>query len=563
MVREIDHSRRLSARLIVAAMVLLTYWPVLGHRLDGWDDWMNLRGNADFNPPTLRSIARYWKAPAFDLYAPLTFSAWGAIALFAYQPDAPREHQLLAWPFHAVNLLMHLAAALILLELLNRLIDSRRAGMLGALVFALHPLAVEPVAWASGLKDALAGTFGLAAILVYLHPARSMNSMALSCAMLLLALLSKASAVVVPAIALLLDLAARPRELTSCLRRSIPLFALVFPFLVVGKYAQQAIQIAPVPALDKPLIALDALGFYLVKLFWPFQLGADYGRTPELVLSRGWGSLLWVAPAVTLGVAVLAARRVSPKPLIAMAIFAVALAPMLGLVPFDFQAYSTVADHYAYLALAGPALAIAWLVARYDNRPVRTVMTIVCLLLAALSFRHTWTWRDTRSIAQQTLVANSRSWGAHLTLARLDLDENRLGDALDHAQRAAALHPQSPRTHVMLGQVHTAGRQFTQAIQAYEKALQLVPTDVAARVGLADALADSGQLQPAIDQYHRALEIAPRDVIALSNLASVHAQLGEFNRAIGYYEQALGIDPTFAPALAGRQRAVDQLRPPP
>jgi hypothetical protein len=141
----------LAARVAIVLAVLVVFSPVVGHDFGGWDDGMNLVENSDFNPPTLDRVLRYWRAPAFDLYAPLTFSVWGVVARVAYDPTATMAPHLRAMPFHLLNLALHVLSALAVFELLRALFESYRASMIGALIFALHPLMVEPVAWGSGM----------------------------------------------------------------------------------------------------------------------------------------------------------------------------------------------------------------------------------------------------------------------------------------------------------------------------------------------------------------------------------------------------------------------------
>lgn len=534
------------ARAVLALAVLLAYWPVLGHRFGGFDDPMNLTANPDFSPPSLRGVLKYWRGPAFDLYAPLTFTVWGVISLIAY-----RGGELAPWPFHAANLAVHILAAICAYELLRRLAPSRRAALLGALVFALHPLAVESVAWVSGLKDVLAGMLSLLAIALYLSARPGGIRYALGTGALVLAMLAKPSAVVTPALALLLDLAQQRRPWQRAVVRSLPWFALAIPIIVVGKLAQPGIE--SVALASRPLVMLDSLGVYLWKLFWPAKLGVDYGRQPWVIAARGWSNLMWLVPlAAALASAI--AWRWKRSPAIALAVFVIALAPMLGMVPFDFQAYSTVADHYAYLALIAPAL----LVARLRSQTSHTIVAALCLLLAILSFLQARTWRDGETISTQALVANPDSWVSHASLASIHLERGRPQQAVEHAQAAARLNPKYVRAHVVLGQSLAALGRFDNAEMAFRDALAIAPHDVAANIGLADALADAGRRDEALRQYTVTLSLSPRDVTALSNLAGLHAEMGQFDEALRRYEQALSIDPAFAPAQIGRARVLEE-----
>src|SRR5262249_33688899 len=108
----------------------------------------------------------------------------------------------------------------------------------------------------------------------------------------------------------------------------------------------------------RPLVALDAIGFYLRKLVLPMNLAGDYGRTPRAVVESGalWTS--WIAPIALIAILIMLRRR-APLLLLAACFFVAPLLPVLGLVPFDYQEFSTVADHYLYLSMLSVALAFA------------------------------------------------------------------------------------------------------------------------------------------------------------------------------------------------------------
>ena len=109
----------------------------------------------------------------------------------------------------------------------------------------------------------------------------------------------------------------------------------------------------------RPLIAGDAVAFYFYKLIFPWKLSLDYGRTPTYALQQPVIYFLWSIPC-TLLILAWRFRKQRPHLFVALAIFLIALLPMLGLVTFHFQYYSTVADHYLYLPMLGVALALAW-----------------------------------------------------------------------------------------------------------------------------------------------------------------------------------------------------------
>ncbi len=380
-----------------------------------------------------------------DLYVPFAYSVWSVVGFFAYHPraDAMGVH-LNPHFFHLTSLLLHTISALAAFEILRRCVRDISVATLGALLFALHPLQVEPVAWAAGMKDVLAGMLALVAIWQYTviaqlaKPTRGRWHWMLGTAAFILAMLSKPSAVVTPAIAWVIDVLLISRNLRHATRRAIPWLILAIPCIIWTRIFQPAPFIGDaIPLYYRPLIAGDALTFYLFKIVFPVNLAVDYVRTPQFALSQGWVYVAWVVPVI-LGASAWYARRRATALTAAFCIFVIALAPVLGIIPFDFQAYSTVADHYMYLAMLGPALALAWLASRSRRQltiPVAVGMIVVAAVLSRLQTRH---WSDTHAIFSHAIQVTPRSWVSHHRLAEFFSLGGDYTTALRHAEQAAA-----------------------------------------------------------------------------------------------------------------------------
>jgi hypothetical protein len=176
--------------------------------------------------------------------------------------------------------------------------------------------------------------------------------------------------------------------------------------------AQWAAELAVglVPVWMRPLVAADALAFYSLKTLMPLGLAADYGRSPDQALAAGWLWWMWLGPAAL--TVVLVAVKSLRIYLVPWLVFAAALLPTLGLVPFNFQLVSTVADRYAYFALLGPALALAMIVVRSARRWVTLAATVWVIALAIWSAVRLPLWSEDLKLFAATLETNPRSWKA-------------------------------------------------------------------------------------------------------------------------------------------------------
>jgi tetratricopeptide (TPR) repeat protein len=558
---DVTQRRRVAILLILLTTAVgVTFIPVLRHGFVNWDDQAQLYQNPDFNPPALTKVLRYWREPHMQLYLPLTYSVWGAIAAVAYEPDAQGGVHLDARWFHAANVASHLVAVLICFALLRRLSGDDLAAAIGAGLMAVHPLVVEPVAWASALYTLLSTALGLAALWQYVVYAQRdapgqrtrAGPLVMATVLFVLALLAKPSAVVIPLMAGAIDLLLIRRSL----RRAAPVvlcwLLLAVPIAVVARNAQPAKLVPDIPLHWRPIVALDAIGFYLWKLFVPLKLAADYGRAPDLLVARRLVLPALVTVLVLIG-ALLWMRR---KRWVAAGIglFVIGLLPYLGLTKFDFQWFSTVADRYVYLAMLGPALVLAMMVRNWPRREVVAGCCLVLAVLAGLSFAQARVWRDTTTLLEHTLAVNSRSLVAHRTLAYLDVMNGRNEQAELHYIEALKTRPYDPPTHFNYANLLASEGRVPEGIAHYEAALDVAHEDVLAMNNLAVAYIAAGRLEDARGMLKRAIELRPDYADGHANLGKVLMSLGDREGARAAFEHALKINPNHAVARSGMQR---------
>src|SRR6266850_1541204 len=163
--------RRSTVYLVVIVVItVVVFGRIAGDDFMYWDDSGTIHHNPRMNPPTVEKILWYWSHPEMGLYIPVTYTVWGGIAAMARLDRADEFGiRLNPWLFHSASILVHVGSALMVFLILRRLVKSDGASLVGALVFALHPVQVEAVAWASGLKDLLCGFFALLSIWHYMR----------------------------------------------------------------------------------------------------------------------------------------------------------------------------------------------------------------------------------------------------------------------------------------------------------------------------------------------------------------------------------------------------------
>ena len=460
--------------LLLVLITGLVFHDVLTAGFVRWDDGMHVYANPYLHPVSPAHLARFWTAPYQNLYIPLSYSLYALLAATAHLPrPVPTTDGL--WidlnprVFHAAGLGLHLVNVLLVFALLRRLLPPSPfpardwAAGLGALLFAVHPVQAESVAWIAEMRGLLAGLFSLLALHAYLRHAKEQEGraglrwFALSTLCFGLALLAKPSAVAVPLLALTLEMLILRRPVRAW-RGGLGLWAgLCLVFLGLTHSAQPVTVDIVTPLWTRPLIAGDALAFYAGKLFWPARLGIDYGRSPMWLTAQSWFGLTSLA-ALAAGLAAWAGRRRLPWLTASCALFAAALLPTLGLTPFVFQVYSTVADRYLYLALLGPALGLAWglMLASQMAWPRLQLASwsgaAAALLLLSLGSRtQTLCWQNSIPLFSHALAVNPQSWGMYNNLAAVALDRNDPADALPLLTEAARLRPGYAEAHANRG----------------------------------------------------------------------------------------------------------------
>ncbi len=578
--------------LLVGAITTLAFARLATCSFTDWDDSDTIAANPHLNPPGWTTVWFYWttigeKTPG-QLFTPVTYTVWSAAAamsnvLCGTVPD-PNGITLSPAVFHGVNVLLHAASAVAAFGLLHRLFRNRWAAVAGGLLYALHPVQVEPVGWASGTKDVLCGMFSLAALYVYVvrhdtKPAsdvppraespprgRARNRLLtlLSTLLFLLAMLSKPTAIVVPLLAAAIDRLLLGRPWRRVARSLWPWAALMIPCALWTRAAQPA-PWAATPLWQRPLVAADALAFYLCKIAWPAHLTVDYGHRPAAVFASGVAYYSWLLPAAVAGLVLWRARRVG---LAAIALFLLPLLPVVGLAPFDFQFFSTTADHYLYLPMFAVALLATWaLTCATTTEPSgsaaglsvrqRTrggaaglcgVVIVVLVALAARSFAQMGSWRDSTSLFTHALAVNPRSFAAC--------------DQLGYAEVKAARRASGGRPVVPPGDPAYAAWRDSQerSLTWYYRALEIYDAYVPALTNIASNAQRLGRYDEQRAALRRVVALQPAvppglraDPIGLANrlLAA-----GDPATAIRVLDPVLRDDPTNVPAIIVRNRAL-------
>lgn len=548
------------------------YSPVVNQSWVTWDDDLHVTANPHLNPPTWKGFNAFWSGSYENLYIPVSYSFFFVETLLTdwLRPGfegAARDPRL----FKTGNLLLHGLCCLLVFGLLRSWTGALGGSLAGTLFFAWHPLQVESVAWISETRGLLCAFWSLLALGAYCrfarldsapislttpdtskHQQRKHQWYGSATVFLILGLLSKPSAVSVVAMAVVVDFLHYRRDVRKISISISPWILLALADWVITKslQADEALKnVISVPL--RPIIAADAFLFYLVKVLFPSGLTIDYGRTPAVCLGSpsGYaGALILLIVLISIGMAAFRLRRNLPRVgVIAVLLFVAGLLPVLGLIPFAFQEISTVADRYAYQAMLGPALLIAWMWDLKRRFCLRIVIGMIIVSLAFAARQQTSIWRDNQTLYAHALSQNPRSWTALNNQGAILEHEGQTEAAIQKFRESLNLYPSNGKAAYNLGICLKKLGNLDEARKSFELAIAAAPFESQFQEALADYHSSQGSINLAVTHFQAALKSDPRNVRLLNQLGNMLVQQERPIEARDTYELAIRNDPDFWP----------------
>lgn len=549
--------------------VFLVFLPSASFPFLGWDDDVLLIQNPDFRGLGPRHLAWMFTTTHMGHYHPLT---WLSFALnHAIGGLSPRGYHLVNVLLHAVNASLVCLLARVVFERTLPALSSaaRMAGaVLAGLLFGLHPMRVESVAWVTERRDVLSTAFLLAAVLSYLRYARdprgSRGIYAAAFVLALLSLLSKAWGMTLPVVLLVLDVyplrrvergPGRARCIALLLAEKLPfalaavgaaIMAAVAQVSTVGSYATRGFAYR----LGQ---AAYGLVYYPVATVLPIRLSPihEHPAALEPSMTRYWLPIAVVA-ALTVGLGVV--RRRWPAGLTAWLLYAVIVSPVLGVVQAGPQ---FVADRYSYvacvplvmLAVSGVLVAAGGAAASARRIAVWTGVSAACVLaLAVGTLSYLRVWSSTERLWQRALDRDPNSWNALCGLASLRLQSGDVATAVDLYRRAHEIVPDFAMVTVNLA--WSLGRlgQAEESAALFLRAATQPSVSVNDLLTIGNGLALLGRHGDAQAVFHTMLERAPDDAEGRYRLAESLEKTGQTAAALAEYQRAADL---FEPVVRG------------
>lgn len=497
--------------------------------------------NADSVAWALTSFhASNWH-PLTSLSHMLDWEMWG---------DDPGGH-------HLTSVVLHAAAAVMLFLALRRLTGSLWPSALVAVLFAVHPLRAESVAWVAERKDVLSGLLWMMVLYAwawYVEKPR-VGRYAVVAVLFVLDLASKPMAVTLPFVLLLLDVwplgrlqvglrgssSAESASTPSIARQTIRLVLEKLPLMLLAAASAAATVVAQRGAMEQ----LGPMGFgvrvanalvawvaYVLKTVAPICLAVFYPHPGSSL--PAWQAVAAAVVLVTVTAAVVIGIRRRPYLAVGWFWYLGTLVPVIGLVQVGSQA---MADRYTYLPQVGLWLMLAWSLAELWNRRVRSrpvVAAAVCVLIVitmVVARRQVGFWKDSTILNRHALECTTGNWLAHANLAGILVEQGRYAETIEHARASLAIRPDNPVPLQYLGRaLQGLGRPREAAVE-FERALEHAPGSTSILLDLGTALGDAGDHDGARARYRQAFEKDPGSLPARNNLGAELLRAGDFDDA--------------------------------
>ncbi len=570
--------------LVIVILSLIVFYPAMRGDITNWDDSFYIKENPYIQNLSQDNVKAIFKKRSFmGNYHPLTILSLALdYKLSDKKPDGTPE----PFVFHLVNLLLHIGVSLLVYFIVLNILKNDKAALLAGILFAVHTLHVESVAWLSERKDVLYAFFFMASLLAYIRYVikKHWGLLLLSFMLFILSLLSKGQAVSLAVTLIVIDIFYK-RNLTS-----VKLWAEKLPYLLLSLFfgilaikAQQQGEALVLgegyPFLQRISVAAYGFTMYILKLILPINLSAMYPY-PDII-NRTVPIYYTLSILIVLGVAFGFWKSLKKYPVIALgiAIFAVNIALLLQLIPVGSAIY---ADRYAYIPSLGFFLIVAWFAQHSADRFVEykkyifIATSLYIIVLGALTFQRSkiWQnsmilWNDTIEKSPDAVVARNNRGSLKNEKAQLLSEKNQIDQAIVLWKEAIndfdiAIKVKPDYTHAFYNRGATKfelGRQikdtalFYEAMADFNKALEFDTLFHAAYHYRANVFGELNQLEMALSDFEYALRLQPNNPDYLISRGVNFGKMGRLPDAVSDLTEAIRLNPDNFSAYGNLGRA--------
>ncbi len=540
---------------LIFLSAIIVYYPALKNGILQWDDNLYVTDNRSIN--SLANIPFFFKSFFVGNYQPLTMITYSII--WHFNKTAP-------FLYHFVNILFHVFNSLLVFYFIYELLKDINLGLITGLLFALHPLHVESVAWIAELKDVQYAFFFFISLIFYLKFIRQRKSLyyILSVSSFLLSLLSKGQAVALFPTLLLIDYLESGKFFTRLVEK-VPFLLLSLIFGVVAVVAQKSDNtigdFTNVTFAEQIALASYSLTMYILKIVLPFNLSSFYpyptminGKIP----GEYWACLL-IIPLIIYSL--ITAFKKNRLIFFGLLFFVANIILLLQLLPVG---NCIMADRYTYISAIGLDLIIAYLFLKYINSKKQklaliSLLAVYLIFLSVKSYSQVTIWKNDFTLWNNVLSIYPDISSALVLRGCAYNDKEEYEKALADFNHSIELDSKNGLAYFNRGVSKSKLGDFTGALKDYETADKL---KIEKRhlfnfyVSWGGALANTGKINEAMQLFDKAIALDSLNASVYNNRGITKAMMGNMNGALDDFNRAVKLKPDFDEAINNRNKAI-------
>jgi len=551
--------------VLILTLTFIAFYPSLKNGfIPTWDDGAYVLENQTIHNLNLSSIKEMFTTSVASSYVPLPLLTFAVeYKYFGLNP----------FVFHLTNLLFHLLCTLLVFQVLRMLKLNPIYAATGALIFGVHPMHVESVAWITERKDLLYTMFSLVSIILYIKYLNSQSKklifLFISIILFGLSLFSKITAVILPLSLLLIDYYFERPFKRKVIIEKIPFFilALVFGFAEMIVFQRQGALKTPgfISISDQVFVGCYALSAYIVKFFAPFYLSAIYPLFygPE----HHFPFLFYISPLFIVLIVFLIFRfaRKNRAVLFGSLFFLVNIIMMLQS-QIVTQGIGFLADRFSYLPYMGICFLIGWYGGKLnlnhkELKPfVPGALFIIILIFTIVTFNRNKVWENDFTLWNDVIEKYpDEVYKSYTNRGIAFTSLGQWNNAINDFNKVIDMDPNYGSGYLDRGVAYQNTNQWNKSIEDFSKAIEIDPNNLDAFAGRGVSYGVLGQSDKAIADLSRTIEIDPKFTKGYSNRGVTYATLGYSDKAIADYSKAIEIDPGFKDAYTNRSIAYGKL----
>ena len=547
--------------LFILLITFLTFKNLLGADFTNWDDNLFVTDN-----PLIKSLS--WENIKIIFTTFYKEDYLHPLVLLSYSLEY-KFFQLDPFYYHLDNLILHLMNTVLVYWFVSMLSRKAVVALVVTLLFGIHPLQAESVAWISERKGLLATFFFLQASIYYLLSMKGKRGVffGMSLVAFVLALLSKAVAVIFPLTLLLYDYYLHRKIDKQALLEKVPFFLISAVYAADTLFMHEQTGQLDHAQLASPfknfLLACRNIVLYIKHTVWPTELSAVYPFPKEVSVFLPEFFL----PIVILGIIVALlfwTRRYTRTIIFGCLFLLVALLPVVQLVPFA-SGGSVMSDRYMYHSSIGLFFIAGYFVDRlyrmegasrhYFKVVAVVIVGIVLLLFSSMTYQRNKVWQNSEALWSDVVNKYPSVSLAHYNLGLAYYESGRLDEAIEEYKEAVRLRQHYLKARYNLGLAYAYSGQYDKALVQFQQTIGLDPDHVGAHMSLGRVYQELGLGRKAVAEYREVLRVAPDRADMYNNIGELHMQEKSYDKAVDAFREALRIKPDYKKARENLSRA--------